>query len=179
MISQNKSSLNSKRNLLALVVILLLVAGGAYYLLVLKDDGSNSDVATEKIDLSPPTEAEIAETEQHKQNLAQKDSETPDSQNQNVIPVIGFLHQAENKNVEANGYISGVMEEGGTCTLTLTKDGTKVSESRKSLNDAQSTICGLIVIPREKLSTGEWKATITYSTSKYQGTSEERSVQVK
>lgn len=182
--SQNKKSFKSNRRLLIIVALVLLLFSGAaaYYLFNRKSVGSNDEIATEKINLSPPSEAEIEETEQHKQNLAQKDSEAetnPTNDNtQDITPFFGFLLQNDNKNVEANGYLSGVIEDGGACTLTLQKDGVKVSETRKAKADAQSTICGLITISREKLSSGEWKATLSYSSSEYQGSSEERKIQV-
>lgn len=182
---------NKKKYILIALAALLLVAAVAFYLARSRDN-TNDELATateaeyeEKIDLSPPTEEEKQAVEDNKQRLIEESNQqtdpTPpasDSGKQKAVPVIGFLQQGSSGNIEANGYIAEAIESDGTCTLTLEKDGATASQSKQAMPDAQSTICGLISIERSQLSPGEWKATLSYSSAKYQGESEPRIIQV-
>lgn len=178
-------SLNSKVLLLALLIIALVLSGLWIYKNRANDtqfaDNANSP-GTEKIDLSPPTAEEKAAAESNKDRPTSEQSagQTPSQSTgkKNATPVIGYIQQADNGDVEANGFISDVSEEGGTCTLNLAKDGKTVTFSKTALPDAQGTVCGLLTINRSKLTTGAWTATITYNSSKYQGTSEEKKIDV-
>lgn len=182
---RNKRVIN-KKLLLLLLLLTVLVIGSVFFYKSRNDKRVTDETnppGTEKIDLSPPTEVDKQEAERNKQRLiedeqAESTEPTPGIEKQKVTPIIGFLQQASNGNVEANGYITEAIESDGTCTLTLEKNGEKTSKDKQAMPDAQSTICGLIVIERSQLSAGEWKATISYSSTKHQGVSEERSIQV-
>jgi hypothetical protein len=185
---KNSSRKRNKTLLIVAVITLLILLSGAYYFLVIRNNKSvdppKPDSATQELNLNPPTEAELNETEQFKQNLANNSQSSSDSDKSSdglkpVTPVIGYLQQSENKNIESNGYISGITEAGGTCTLILEKNGVKVTESRQAMMDAQGMICGHMVISRAKLSEGEWKAHISYASSTSKGSSEERKIEVK
>lgn len=134
------------------------------------------------INLSPPTAQDLEEAEQHKQKLAaNKQAAAAPAENETrltVSPIFGFLNQAENGNIEANGYITGVIENGGVCTLTLEKNEQSTSTSNPALADAQSTVCGLMIIERSQLNVGDWTATITYSSPQYYGISEKKTIRV-
>lgn len=183
-----KSSSNkySKKALISGLVAALIVAGLAGFYIYDKNDSQATQEAlpsgTEKIDLSPPTEEDKADAERNKDRIAAEEeattSEPATGDKAPVTPVLGFVQQADNKNVEANGYISETIESGGTCTLTLEMNGVTVSQSKEALPDAQSTVCGLLTIDRSRLSAGEWKVRLSYSSDKYQGTSAERAVKL-
>lgn len=181
---------NRKPLYVVLSVILVLLLSGLTYayknnFFFFKD--SSPTTAKDSINLEPPTEEDKKEAESNKQRLIEEDRQQdnvtsepePSSDNkQKVTPIIGFVEQSDNKDIEANGYIPQVIEKNGTCILTLEKQGQKVTESKRALPDAQGTVCGLLSIERSRLSTGEWRATITYSSDKYEGVSKEEMVKV-
>lgn len=177
-----KTKINHRKVLFtSLIIIFLLVAGGVYFVA----SRNNKQVATPEgfIDYGPPTEEDKEHAERNKERIIKEQEQSADTEPQGqekykVVPVVGFLRQADSRNVEANGYISETIESDGICTLTLEKDGQKVSAAKQARPDAQSTICGLITIERNKLAAGEWKATISYSSAKYQGTSAEKTIMV-
>lgn len=182
--SKNNTHQHRKISVIALAVALFTLAGVLIYQRMThnteRPTASSSD--SETINLNPPTEQEKQDAEDNKQRLIQDES-TPlprpsDGSKQTVSPVLGFLRQAADKSIEANGYITEVVEANGICTLTLEKGGVKVTQEKQALPDAQSTICGLIKIDRNRLSPGEWKGYLSYSSSKYQGTSTETIVRV-
>jgi hypothetical protein len=80
--------------------------------------------------------------------------------------------------VEVGGYVTGVVEDGGTCTLTLTKGGKTVTGSTKALPDASTTACGAVTVPGDEVSAGTWRAVLSYSSAGHTGTAEAVDVEV-
>jgi hypothetical protein len=64
--------------------------------------------------------------------------------------------------VEVDGLVPDVIESTGTCTLTLTKDGTTVTTSRPGFPDASSTSCAGLAVAGTELSPGTWTAVLSY-----------------
>jgi hypothetical protein len=80
--------------------------------------------------------------------------------------------------VYVSGYLEGVVEDDGTCTLTLTKDGQSVSATKPGTSNVTNTSCGQLTIAGSELSTGVWTATVSYSSSASSGSSEPVQVEV-
>ena len=73
--------------------------------------------------------------------------------------------------VLVGGYVTGVTEAGGTCTLTLTKDGDEVTGHSTAEPDASTTSCGDLRATGGALAPGEWTAVLGYSSDRAAGTS--------
>jgi hypothetical protein len=81
--------------------------------------------------------------------------------------------------IEVGAYISGVIEDGGTCTLTLHRDGAEVTASAAGMADASSTTCGRgLTVPGAELSPGTWEAVVSYESPTSSGTSDDVEVEV-
>ncbi|MCZ2849947.1 hypothetical protein [Modestobacter sp. VKM Ac-2978] len=80
--------------------------------------------------------------------------------------------------VEAAGFVAGVIESGGTCTLELVRGATQVTGTSTGEADATTTNCGLITIPGDGLEAGEWQATLSYESQTTRGSSEPMPVEV-
>ncbi|RZU33031.1 hypothetical protein [Blastococcus saxobsidens] len=65
--------------------------------------------------------------------------------------------------VEAAGYVSPLIEDGGTCTLRLTRGGDEVSITVPGTADATTTVCGGFSVPDERLAAGTWSLRLAYS----------------
>lgn len=85
---------------------------------------------------------------------------------------------ADESGIAANGGVNNLIEEGGTCTLTASKGSASVTASSTSIANATTTSCGKIVIPRNKLSAGQWQIRLSYVSEKAAGTSSQQSVQL-
>lgn len=179
---------NKRVAILLIVLIGLALLSGAFYFLTNDNNKSanedNSPGASDGINLSPPTETEMNEVEDLKKNLTEDsggtiDQGSPPENLKSVTPIMGYLQQTESQDVESNGYIPGLVEPDGACTLTLTKGTQTVSEQKAAMPDAQSTICGQIVIDRSRLSAGLWEAKILYKSSSHEGSSETKTLEVK
>lgn len=69
---------------------------------------------------------------------------------------------AGTQTVDAGGYVSSVVEDGGDCTLTLTRDGDEVSVSVPGVADASTTQCGGLSVAGSELGSGTWSAVLDY-----------------
>lgn len=130
----------------------------------------------------PPTEAEKKEAEK----IKDKPTQTPPAPTseatgkRNVTPTLTSWGQnPSTKDLEAAGYVSGIVENGGTCTLTATRGSKQVSESISATQNAQNVSCGLITIARSNLSTGTWSLILSYSSASSEGTSNPQNQEVK
>jgi hypothetical protein len=74
--------------------------------------------------------------------------------------------------VEVSGFVSGVVEDGGTCLVTLTHGGDTVTASREGLADATTTACGVIELGDPDMSSGWWQAVLSYESKTSSGTSD-------
>jgi hypothetical protein len=80
--------------------------------------------------------------------------------------------------VQANGFVAGVIEDGGACTLTLTKGDDVVAVTSTAAADASTTSCGLLESPAD-LDAGTWEAVLAYSSSDADGVSRPLEVTVR
>jgi hypothetical protein len=80
--------------------------------------------------------------------------------------------------VEVGGFVGGVVESDGTCTLTLTQGSTSVTASLPGEPDATSTSCAGLEVPGAQLAPGTWTAVVTYESSTSRGESPAVEVQV-
>jgi hypothetical protein len=80
--------------------------------------------------------------------------------------------------VLAGGYVAGVIEDAGVCTLTLTNGGARVAVKVPAMPDATTTVCANLSVPGNRLSAGTWQATLTYESPAYSGTSAAAPVEV-
>jgi hypothetical protein len=80
--------------------------------------------------------------------------------------------------VQAGGYLSPIVESGGTCTLELTKGDRTVSARSSAEPDATTTACGNLSVPRAQLTAGSWSAVLRYSSPRTRGSSAPTTVEV-
>jgi hypothetical protein len=73
---------------------------------------------------------------------------------------------------EVSGFVSGVIEDGGTCRVTMTHDGETVTAEREGLADATTTACGVIEIGDPDMASGWWDAVLSYESPTSSGESE-------
>jgi hypothetical protein len=73
--------------------------------------------------------------------------------------------------VVAGGLIGGVVETGGTCRLTLARNGQTVAVESPTTPDAANTYCDELAVPGQQLAAGTWKAVLHYESGAVTGTS--------
>jgi hypothetical protein len=100
-------------------------------------------------------------------------TDTPSVVTASTVPVVVTYSgwNAAAKQAMAGGYVTGVIETGGTCTLTLTRAGVQVTSQGHARPDAATTACGGLTVPGAKLSVGTWKAVLSYVSATSSGSS--------
>jgi hypothetical protein len=183
-------SIKNKKATVIISVLLITLLGGVAFA-VYSNKSNQAEPSADPLDTinyGEATETEKQETAANKEKVIaqteslnnQQSSETPSSQSSKkaVTPIMTYIEQQDSGNIEARGYIPGIIEKGGTCTLTLSKESTNVTDSHTAFDNAQNTGCGLMTISKSKLTSGTWTATLSYSSTKYTGTSESQNVRV-
>jgi len=183
-ISSGKKSLLSKKWLITAVVVALVILGASTYALdktgvldipFIGNDGTSQTHSN--VNYDPPTDQEKQETEEFKKDQSENSSNapaptpTPGKKTPVSVVMTSWGQNSQTKAIEANGYMSGVLEGGGICTLTLKKSATVVTESHSATVNAQNVSCGQISIAYSRLTLGAWEMTLSYNSSTAEGTS--------
>ncbi|MGY1721891.1 hypothetical protein [Blastococcus sp. SYSU DS0533] len=79
---------------------------------------------------------------------------------------------------EVAGYVSGIVEDGGECTLTLERGDVRLEASRAATADATTTACGWLQIDDPQVTSGTWAATLRYRSPTTEVTSPEIALDV-
>lgn len=167
----------SKSKITLICGIILAVGLVAGTLFVLRDDkmSRTADKTDNYIDYSPATEEEKADSDRQKEVDAGRDDTVPSS---NVTPVIVDASQYGDQ-IEVRSYVPGIIQDGGTCTIKITKGQSTITRQTASIGDATTTNCGTVNIPRTEFqSTGKWTVTISYTSPTHSGNSAETTLDI-
>ena len=138
-------------------------------------------VQTDKVSnkhFSGPTEQEKADSEAHKDDIVKQQNE--DKQNQGngsqdqktVTPIITDASQ-NGTSIRVAGYVSGIFEDGGTCTITITKGTAKITKTAQAFANVSTTQCSPVTIDRSEFpDAGQWQVTLAYNSAAAKGTSQ-------
>ena len=80
--------------------------------------------------------------------------------------------------IVVDAQVTGVIESGGTCTLTLTREGRSARATAPATPDAATTYCGEMAVPGDELISGAWTGAVSYSSPRAEGSSPSFSVVV-
>lgn len=80
--------------------------------------------------------------------------------------------------VQASGFVAGIIEDGGRCTLTLTQGARTVTATSTAAADATTTTCGRLETP-PGIAAGTWNAVLTYESAHARGASRSMEVTVR
>ncbi|MGY2067549.1 hypothetical protein [Blastococcus sp. SYSU DS0619] len=84
----------------------------------------------------------------------------------------------DSSSVVVGAVVAGIIESGGTCTLTVAQGLTELTASSKGVADASTTTCGRMSVPGEDMDAGEWTALVSYESPAADGESQTFSVVV-
>lgn len=118
---------------------------------------------------SPPSADEQKSGDNIKPKISQNNNSQPQTES-NIKPIITDAGYYAN-NIEVSSFIPGIYEDGGICTLTLSKDGQKITMSEEAIKDAKTLRCQNFIVAKSELSSGEWSVLISYKSAKHFGVS--------
>jgi len=164
------------------IVTLAALSFFAYKMLVKPNTNQISnpgtDTSVNDINMEPATEEEKQQAEDHKDDLVkQQETEAnpkPAGQKKQVSPSISSADQTM-----ISVFVSGVFEDGGTCTATITGPGNTIKKTSVGFANASYTSCEPIFLSRSDFSkSGTWSVSVAYSSSTADGTSANREFNV-
>lgn len=170
----------------------MLLAGGAVVALaavfmILELTGTTHVFRKEKVDTpssandqtinyGPATEQEKQESEARKNDIGQQPSPTPPSPSgkKQVVPVVVSADKEG-----ANAYVSGIFEEGGTCTAKFTTtNGDSIEATSSGFQNSNYTSCAPIKLNGPLNIKGDWTVVVSYSSATAEGSSQPRQFKV-
>ncbi len=167
-----KRQKNTHKKIIVAALLACLVGVGIYVFFIRDNSMKNSDspveqIQEETINYAPASDEEKQEAQDNKQRIV--DEQEQENQNSTGLKSVAVtIASADSNSVFAS--VSGVIEDGGTCTATFTKGSQTFSKSSDSIANVSNTQCGRIAPPA--LSAGEWQVVVSYQSSKASGTSE-------
>ena len=184
-----------RRTLLVLLTVAVAAAAGFWLATRMDDDGSTTAAGTSPV-ATPTTEAPaadgdpVATVEPERTGGAPVPTEpsgevatdTPaptEEAGAEVVPQITYYGWDDAVGgVEAGGIVMGIVESGGTCTLTLTRGSATVDVSVEAIDNVTSTSCPAMTVPGDRLETGSWQATLSYASDGFRGAGDPVEVEV-
>lgn len=174
MYRKNKKPFYKNKPWLLIVIVVLLLGGGALAFRQFSNDRNTdqdttqtSDNSENSVNISPPTEEEKKETAENKDSLVQDHPRpaptNPADGKKQVTPIITSAN-----GTDVRAYVTGIFEDGGTCTATATKTGQTKTASSTGFADFNKTTCAPIKLA---LSGSGWTVTVNYNSATASGTS--------
>lgn len=154
-----------------------------------KKKHANKPVAITGVDLKPATKEEKQQSEDNKDRIAaqidkdkaegQPTTSNPTSVKKDGTVTITYAGQY-GSNIEVGSFVANVFEDGGTCTVLLTKGSLTVTKETKGTKDVSSTTCPAFVIPRSEFKeAGSWNLKVKYDSPSVSGVSIDKAIEVK
>jgi hypothetical protein len=164
--NQRKSSIDRKTALVAGLIIICLLAVGMFVVhRNAKNVKSPQIIGTDgqKVTLTPATPQEKRAADDHKSSILQKDEAINKAEPDNT-PVSASLVITEASSTSVRAYISGVYEDGGSCTATAVQGSQKVTASSVGFKNVSYTQCPSMTWS-SPLSGGAWTVKVTYKSN--------------
>lgn len=165
----------SKKIILAVLTACIVVGSIAY--IVYAQQNKQPTKPSKPITYSGPSEQDKKDAADNKKEVAAQQTienqpSSSGSQKKQVNPVITNARQSDQQ-ITINAYISGVFEEGGTCTAVATKGSSVVTHKSNAFADATTTSCAPIFIDRSAFpDSGSWSVVVNYSSNSAEGKSQ-------
>ncbi len=171
----------SKKIVIGLILACVIVGSIAY--VVFAQQKTTDKKSNKPITYSGPTEQDKkdAEDENSTANKREDIENAPAATSSNkkqVTPVITNASQS-GQQITVNSYVSGIFEDGGTCTMTATKGSSIVTKTSKAFADATTTSCAPIFVDRSAFpGAGSWNVVVGYSSNSAEGKSQNASLMI-
>lgn len=172
--------MKKNKKLLTITITLLFVAALVCSLIWFLNYKNSSKISTKSptggINYSPATKDDLSRAEANKQRIIQeqnssKQNSSSSSSLKTVTPLITYAGVYGDQ-VQIGARVNGIVESGGLCEATITKDGKSLTKTVSSVTDVSSTGCPEMSFQISGLpSKGDWSISVKYTSSTSSGTS--------
>lgn len=183
-----KRSSQKKRAVTGTAILIVLIALGFGAVRITMNRQANKDAtdasdntSQEDINYAPVTEEEKQQTDDHKEELAKQQSQSPATSGakQNVTPFVTDAGEYKD-HVEVRAFVPQIVEANGKCTMTFTQGTLQLVRTTSVLPSATTTICEPPKIPTAEFpNTGKWALTVSYDSPSSRGASDPWELEVK
>lgn len=122
---------------------------------------------------SGPTNQELKETKEHKEQVLNNQTQPPDANNppSSVTPVITAKEQVDQQ-VRVTAFVPGLIQNSGSCLLKAVKGAHQVTKTVAAAANASTTDCAPFLMNRTDFAeSGNWNITVTYTSTTLRGVS--------
>ena len=173
---KNTKKTNRSRFVIPGIIAVLLLAGGASAWQYKKSRASQASKPPAFAPISAEQQAANSQTaDQRKEKIIESQKQqnsTPPAGSRTVTPVITYAGQS-NGQVEVVAFVPNLLEDGGTCTVTITRGSQTVTRQVSATRNARTTDCRAFAIPESEFKEkGSWDVRVSYASLSASGTSE-------
>lgn len=168
--SRSRSS-GRKAAAVTVLAVAALAAGGATVALHARDSAtpsavvpsSTSSAAGTSVPVAQPAAVSTATPSTHSPLPNPADVAT-DTATASLGMVVTYASvEKSTGDVVIGAYVAGLVEDGGTCSVVLTRGGATPHATSHGTASASTTSCGELRIPASSVGPGTWKANLTYA----------------
>lgn len=179
----------SKSKIITIVAFIAALTGG--YLLysslnhlppfaLSSPDPGDYTINLEKSDSEKQRTQELQQNPEQKVVNEQSDTPATPSTNeatgkQNANVILSFA-SIQNDTVSVGGYITNVVEDGGSCLYMFAKNNEVIKKTAATMQNPTSTSCATVNFPASELASGTWQVALLYSSSLSEGTSNTKDI---
>lgn len=172
--------INHKKLVIAGLVVLVVGAAGTFVYMRNRSDTEPPGQPTSPINYDPPTPEEEAESQARKQaNQEQQNQSKSSADKKQVTPVVTNAAQSGSE-IFISGYVSNIVEEGGTCTYNFAKGAVTFTKTTEGFVNVGNTNCTPLTLSGQDFAQqGIWQVTLTYNSESAHGVSQPKELEVK
>lgn len=179
--NKNKNYRNKKLLIGSIVAVSVIGLSVGFFMYKSRDNQSVSEVTTDTgqtVNYAPATAEEKKQAEDKKEEIVKQKDQKENATSPSTGKVI-VKPSITNTTGSINAYVSGVFEEGGTCTAIFTKDSTTLTKTATGFQNVSYTQCAPMNLEPGFLSAGQWIVTVKYVSDKSEGSSDPQTIEVK
>jgi hypothetical protein len=158
----------SRKTLIAGGLVIVLLSATAGFFVYRHFNSREVPPAPEGINLGPATKEEKTQSDNAKDAIvANQEAQQNSSNSSSKKTAAVLISSASASNVSS--YVTGIFEDGGTCTATFTQAGTTVTRTSEGFKNVSYTQCA--PISPNLPNAGQWSVVVSYSSSTAEGKS--------
>ncbi len=163
----------SRRTTLLALLLIVATAAIAWLALHHKKAALTNTTTPGYVNLNPATNTEKQDSQNAKDAIVNQQNQ-PSNSTGGSRQVSPFITSASASQVKA--YVSGVVEDGGSCTATFTQGYITKTFTSTAAANATNTVCAPISV--SGLTAGSWSVVVSYSSATASGSSAAVTVKV-